>query len=126
MRYLGALLPATLAALYLAPAAAQAVQFAPTEVLQVGVVSGDGKPLSWQLLPASTAHTTLLTWLAGNQAGWTNYVATLPGKGLIVAGNAGRIQFLGRSAFVCPSGTGCLHKTVQPSDYEYLLQSRPK
>lgn len=126
MPYLRLVLFAAVMAQCFAPAAAQTVQFATAEVLRVSVVSGDGQPRSWQLEPASSAHAKLIAWLSGNQSGWTRYVATLPGKGVLVDGISGRVQFSGRSAFVCPGGSECLHKTVQPSDYEYLLQSRPR
>jgi hypothetical protein len=106
--------------------AAPPVQFQPTEILRVTLLAGTGQPTSWQLQPSNAAHAKLTAWLAASQTGWSNYLATTPGNGLLIDGQAGRLQFVGGSALACPKTSGCLRKSVQPGEYEYLLLSQPK
>jgi hypothetical protein len=72
-------------------------------------------------LPRSSAkHHQLELWLSSNQYGWSQYLATTPGKGIYVSLVGGYLQFVGSLALACPNKGACLQKTVERSEYSFL------
>jgi len=96
------------------------------EVLELAYLTGDGHPIEWKLGPEYAEHQRLSKWIDSNQDGWSSYVATTPGTGLLVDAKEWRLQFLEDSVLVCPRKKGCWIKPIKRHEYEYLLQTGPK
>jgi hypothetical protein len=82
-------------------------------------VSFLGENTTYTLTPRSEEYHQLDLWIKRNQSGWSLYVATTPGRGILVTGRGLWLQFIDSSAIArIPEGT--FTKSVVPSDYAFL------
>jgi hypothetical protein len=83
---------------------------------------GGGKPLTErEILPSSKEHSLLAAWLVVNREGWSPTPATyIPG--VYVRGKEFSINFLQTNVIINFRG-GQYIKSVNPKDYEFLLES---
>jgi hypothetical protein len=82
-------------------------------------VSFIGENTTYTLTPSSEEYHRLELWIKHNQSGWSPYVATTPGGGILLTGRDLWLQFIGSSAIAhIPEGT--FTKSVVPSDYAFL------
>ncbi len=97
-----------------------------SDELQITLLSGNQNPRTWVLGHENPARARLAKWIDKNEYGWSSYVATTPGNGLLVDSSEWRLQFVEDWVLACPKKKGCWHKKVRPEEYEYLLQSERK
>jgi hypothetical protein len=88
--------------------------------LDVMRITGNGQPTHYLLQPSSENYRKIQDWLAINQVGWSDYLATSPGRGIFVSAGELRLQFVETTVLACKQG--CLYKSVSPSDYAFLVQ----
>jgi hypothetical protein len=100
--------------------AAADYSFPPNAPLELVVVTGDGNPRTVVLAPQDKRNVRLRAWLARNQTGWSTYLATPPGKGILVSGGELRLHFVGASVLACPLRKGCVYKKIREDEYAFL------
>jgi hypothetical protein len=88
--------------------------------VSISVQEPSEEPRRFALPPSSAKHHQLELWLSNNQYGWSQYLATTPGKGIYVSLVGGRLQFVGSLALACPDKGACVQKTVERSEYSFL------
>lgn len=79
---------------------------------------------AWALQAAAPEHRQLAAWLQANQYGWSPYLATTIGSGLVVDAGGWRLQFVGHTVLACPRQRSCQHKQISPEHYAFLLGTR--
>ena len=82
-------------------------------------VSFLGEDRSYTLTPSSEEYHQLGLWIEHNQYGWSPYLATTPGRGILVTGGTLWLQFIGSSA-ITHTGEGTFTKSVGSSEYAFL------
>jgi hypothetical protein len=100
------------------------VKIQANEILALTLLSGNGQPEIWSLSPSAKEHQEFRNWLTANQTGWSPYLDTTPGTGLLVDFQDGRVQLLVGSVLACSKGKACVYKSVPPNTFKYLLQSK--
>ena len=105
---------------YASASCAAQLAFPPSAPLEVVVLGGTGNPQRSSISPEDPKAVKLRAWLAKNQAGWLPYLATTPGRGIIVSGGELRLQFVGTSVLACPKQQACLHKSIGEGEYGFL------
>lgn len=93
-----------------------------TEAANVVILEPSHTPGNFVLAPNSPKHQRLREWLAGNQYGWAEYLATEPAVGVVISTSNGRLHFTGNLALACPGQSACLQKAIEPSAYAFLLE----
>lgn len=102
------------------------IHLKPMENLQMTVLGGTAVSNSWVLRPGHDAHRQLVAWLDANQYGWSTYLVTTPGAGLLADADSGfRLQFVDDTVLLCVRQQGCQYKKIPPEDYAFLLRSQP-
>ncbi len=92
---------------------------APIE-LKTFVVSGvEAQPRSKLLQPSSPEYRRFQDWLARNQHGWSQSLATNPISGVFITAGDFRLQFTGNTALAF-TDHGHFQKEVQHEDYAFL------
>jgi hypothetical protein len=72
------------------------------------------------LLPPDTAeYRRLQEWLARNQTGWSQSLATNPGGGIVVHAGKLSLQFVGTAVFTW-TDKGQFQKDIREEDYAFL------
>jgi hypothetical protein len=94
----------------------------PNAPVKVVELSGSGQPKEWLLQPSSNAYQQLQRWIAQNQNGWSKYLITTPGTGILVSVGDIRLQFVGTLVLACPTRAPCFSKTIRESEYAFLVQ----
>jgi hypothetical protein len=99
-----------------------AAQFAfpPDAPVEVVVLTGDGNPQSFSIAANDERNLKLRAWLAANQIGWSPYLATAPGQGILVSGGELRLQFVGRSVLACRKKQACVHRRIKEAEYAFI------
>jgi hypothetical protein len=82
-------------------------------------VSFLGENTTYTLTPGSEEYHQLELWIKHNQSGWSPYLATTPGRGILVTSRDLWLQFIDSSA-IAHIAEGTFTKPVVPSDYAYL------
>jgi hypothetical protein len=88
--------------------------------LEVTRLTGDGAPRTWQFASGSAQYARLQAWLLQNQCGWSSYLATTPGRGLLVDAGDLRLQVLKSKILYCPRTHGCRQHNINGSEFEFL------
>jgi hypothetical protein len=79
----------------------------------------EARPYTKSFQPSSAEYRGLQDWLARNQAGWSQSLATNPISGVFVTAGDLRLQFTGTTAFVF-TDHGQYQKEVRHEDYAFL------
>jgi len=72
-----------------------------------------------ELSPKSEAHAKLEAWMAANQYGWSQYLATPPVRGVRVFAPGFDLQFIDSTVLVHTTA-GYASKSVAPDEYAFL------
>jgi hypothetical protein len=95
------------------------------ETLQIVLLGTQSQQASINLPPSDPRYQRFQGWLAVNGRGWYQYYLTPPSSsGILILAGPLRLHFVGSRAIVT-TDRGVFEKSVQESDYAYLVAREP-